>query len=157
MSRTDPQFNLRMPIELKEHLEAEAKKNKRSVTAEILAKLETPSVGERFSLEYLLSRDIKHAPDSSNAKIKVIQLEDEVRIIQGHALNYLDVDYSLPLDELKTLLTFGMTALIETNSKFKKWEKINWAIYRGGHHLKFVEQGNLDDLNILFIGDTPIN
>ncbi|WKN20801.1 Arc family DNA-binding protein [Azotobacter vinelandii] len=40
MSRTDPQFNLRIPQELRDRVMAAAQANKRSATAEILARLE---------------------------------------------------------------------------------------------------------------------
>lgn len=40
MSRTDPQFNLRIPEELRNRVMAAAKTNKRSATAEIIARLE---------------------------------------------------------------------------------------------------------------------
>lgn len=40
MSRTDPQFNLRIPQALRDKVMAAAKENKRSATAEILARLE---------------------------------------------------------------------------------------------------------------------
>lgn len=41
MSRTDPQFNLRIPAELKGRIEEAAQQNKRSATAEIIARLES--------------------------------------------------------------------------------------------------------------------
>lgn len=40
MSRTDPQFNLRIPEELRDRVMTAAKTNKRSATAEIIARLE---------------------------------------------------------------------------------------------------------------------
>ncbi|WP_414907208.1 Arc family DNA-binding protein [Pseudomonas sp. IT-P253] len=40
MSRTDPQFNLRIPESLRDWVMTAAKQNKRSATAEILARLE---------------------------------------------------------------------------------------------------------------------
>lgn len=40
MSRADPQFNLRIPLELKEKVESAAKSSRRSATAEIIARLE---------------------------------------------------------------------------------------------------------------------
>lgn len=40
MSRTDPQFNLRIPEALRDKVMAAAKDNKRSATAEVLARLE---------------------------------------------------------------------------------------------------------------------
>lgn len=41
MSRTDPQFNLRIPADLKSKVEEAARLNKRSATSEIIARLET--------------------------------------------------------------------------------------------------------------------
>lgn len=49
MSRTDPQFNLRIPAELKGLVEDAAKKNKRSATAEIIARLEESFRGGQFA------------------------------------------------------------------------------------------------------------
>ncbi|MNO67539.1 Arc-like DNA binding domain protein [compost metagenome] len=46
MSRTDPQFNLRIPEALRDKVMVAAKENKRSATAEILARLEESFVGE---------------------------------------------------------------------------------------------------------------
>lgn len=40
MSREDPQFKLRMPLELKARIEQAAKDNRRSLNAEIVARLE---------------------------------------------------------------------------------------------------------------------
>lgn len=54
MSRQDPQFNLRIPFELKARVEEAAKENKRSATAEIIARLEAsfalsiPAAGSSF-------------------------------------------------------------------------------------------------------------
>lgn len=39
MARTDPQINLRIPADLKERIEAAAKSNNRSMTAEIVSSL----------------------------------------------------------------------------------------------------------------------
>lgn len=41
MARTDPQFNFRIPAALKEKLEESAKINGRSVTAEVITRLES--------------------------------------------------------------------------------------------------------------------
>ncbi|MBK3797538.1 hypothetical protein CXF92_18540 [Pseudomonas sp. Choline-3u-10] len=40
MSRTDPQFNLRIPAELRDKISRAAERNKRSATAEIISRLE---------------------------------------------------------------------------------------------------------------------
>lgn len=46
MSRTDPQFNLRIPEALRDQVMVAAKENGRSATAEILARLELSFIGE---------------------------------------------------------------------------------------------------------------
>lgn len=46
MSRTDPQFNLRIPETLRDQVMVAAKENGRSATAEILARLELSFIGE---------------------------------------------------------------------------------------------------------------
>lgn len=48
VSRTDPQFNLRIPEALRDKVMAAAKENKRSATAEILARLEESFVDQGF-------------------------------------------------------------------------------------------------------------
>ena len=50
MSRSDPQFNLRIPVELKANVEEAAKLNKRSATAEILARLQESFDPKRYQL-----------------------------------------------------------------------------------------------------------
>ena len=40
MARTDPQFNVRMPADLKEKIEEAAKENGRSMNAEIVYRLQ---------------------------------------------------------------------------------------------------------------------
>ncbi|MFL9892426.1 Arc family DNA-binding protein [Paraburkholderia sp. RL17-381-BIF-C] len=40
MARDDPQINLRIPLELKERLDAASSQKKRSLTAEVVARLE---------------------------------------------------------------------------------------------------------------------
>lgn len=41
MARTDPQLNIRIPADLKQRLEAAAKESGRSVTSEIITRLES--------------------------------------------------------------------------------------------------------------------
>ena len=50
MARNEPQVNLRMPQELKATLELSAKASNRSLTAEIIARLERSFETERFGL-----------------------------------------------------------------------------------------------------------
>lgn len=165
MSRTDPQFKLRLPIELKERIEEKAKKNKRSINAELVDCLEKhyeASSDEVLPLSSpLTTMDVirrigKLAGLSDNPmdnKVKVKKISDKTtRVIQGLAVGYLDLDFSLPFDQLKPMLKLAMSALIESNPKFKKWQKKVWDIYEGGHHLCFIEV-NVGDPNILIVTD----
>ncbi|WP_394887560.1 Arc family DNA-binding protein [Mesorhizobium sp. AaZ16] len=65
MARTDPQVNLRFPAELKERLEAHARQNKRSLTAEIVRRLEQSFhlgeiLAESGEIAELAARDATH-------------------------------------------------------------------------------------------------
>jgi hypothetical protein len=60
MARNDPQVNLRMPAELKDRLDQAAETSKRSLTAEIIARLEmTFKSGSRPPFEDVLLRLIE--------------------------------------------------------------------------------------------------
>ncbi|MEE4463791.1 Arc family DNA-binding protein [Azotobacter chroococcum] len=63
MSRTDPQFNLRIPQFLRDRVTAAAQANKRSATAEILARLE-----ESFHLE-----DLSKISEMNQEDLEVIE------------------------------------------------------------------------------------
>jgi len=54
MARTDPQFNLRVPIELKQQVEEAAKESGRSINAEAVYRL-----GQSFEEKF---RDLESAP-----------------------------------------------------------------------------------------------
>ena len=51
MSREDPHFRLRFPDDLRKQVEAAAKHNKRSMTAEILARLERTFEGPEMAAQ----------------------------------------------------------------------------------------------------------
>lgn len=55
MARNDPQINVRLPVELKERLEEEAKSNNRSFKAEVVARLQA-SFEDNFGDAVLLER-----------------------------------------------------------------------------------------------------
>jgi hypothetical protein len=70
MSRADPQFNLRIPAELKTRIEDAAKHNKRSATAEIIARLE-----ESFaSASHRIVRAVEPATQGDAADLEEIEL-----------------------------------------------------------------------------------
>lgn len=59
MSREDPQLRIRLPIELKEKIEASSKENNRSMNAEIVHRLEASLSKEDLNLDGLESDDLK--------------------------------------------------------------------------------------------------
>lgn len=70
MARTDPQFNLRVPIELKQQVENAAKESGRSINAEAVFRLEQSfrnNVGdlESVPLEKLLAVVMKKLGENS--------------------------------------------------------------------------------------------
>lgn len=70
MSRADPQFNLRIPVELKARIEDAAKLNKRSATAEIVARLE-----ESFApASHRIVRAVEPATQGDAAELEEIEL-----------------------------------------------------------------------------------
>lgn len=71
MSRTDPQFNLRMPEELREKVAEAAKANRRSATAEIIARLEASfEQGFTFADAVIVDEAHRIEPKFSEADIK---------------------------------------------------------------------------------------
>lgn len=71
MSRSDPQFNLRIPLELKEYLEKEAKIQKRSVTAEILDRLEASVIMDKKIHEIHKDENSPISPSDRIAQMSV--------------------------------------------------------------------------------------
>jgi hypothetical protein len=101
MSREDPQFKLRLPAELKARIDQQAEANRRSINAEIIARLEasvlrdTPSEGlisasKAKELATLARRDLSEA-----IRNEVI-LDLRVAISKGMGVCYVDLgDYQL--------------------------------------------------------------
>ena len=69
MARTDPQVNLRIPAELKDALDAAAEANKRSLTAEIVARLER-TVSDRPAINGLSMAELFKKLEQLEALIK---------------------------------------------------------------------------------------
>ena len=58
MARTDPQFNLRIPIELKQQVENAAKESGRSINAEAVFRLEKSFKNEVEDLESVPTEEL---------------------------------------------------------------------------------------------------
>lgn len=57
MSREDPQFRIRLPVELKEKIEEAAKENNRSLNAEIVFRLDSSFLDELPEDELISAKD----------------------------------------------------------------------------------------------------
>jgi hypothetical protein len=79
MSRTDPQVNFRIPAELKEKLEAAAAENKRSVTAELVARLQESFAPSSFSMPETVKRVASALSGEGNDKRgRLVELQRQV-------------------------------------------------------------------------------
>lgn len=95
MSRTDPQFNLRIPEALRDQVMAVAKENGRSATAEILARLELSFLGETSAEELMPAGKAKQmstiARQSIPATVKKRIVESVNQAVSmGHASASVD-------------------------------------------------------------------
>ncbi len=91
MARTDPQLNIRIPLELKEKLEDAAKKHGRSVTAEIVKILE----------DALASLDNPIAqPDLTNKEVSP-NIDEAIRNDLNNLFKELSNKLFLQVEELK--------------------------------------------------------
>ena len=77
MARKDPQVNFRIPQELKEKLEKSAEANSRSITAELVMRLE-----ESFELEESLNTSVGQLNDIAekinNMNAEIMKLKNKV-------------------------------------------------------------------------------
>lgn len=129
MARTDPQFNLRVPQELKQQVEDAAKESGRSINAEAVHRLE-----ESF---------LRATNSSSQADVKIIPLKDgKKRVIYGKLLNTLDLDYTQELSSLRDDIHLSLEVL--SNSSF--WNSLKFfnkdvLVYKGNNHIDIVDNG----------------
>lgn len=119
MSRTDPQFNLRIPESLRDKVMAASKENGRSATAEILARLELSFIGESTEDELVpASRAWEMAAiarQSIPATVKKRILEGINRAI---SMGHETADINLKDLELESLPSEDVDSLI---SEFSSW------------------------------------
>ena len=86
MARTDPQFNVRMPADLKEKIEEAAKKNGRSMNAEIVYRLQRSLDEEQeehvdgfHTIQMTMADHRNYTPKIGDALRKI---EDELRAVR---------------------------------------------------------------------------
>lgn len=130
MSRTDPQFNLRIPEALRDRVMAASKENGRSATAEILARLELSFISDAPTDELIPASKAKEmstiARQSIPATVKKRILDGINRAVSmGHAtadiqLGDLELE-SLPEQDL-TILMDGFSSWLESAGYIIEWD-----------------------------------
>lgn len=130
MARTDPQFNLRVPQELKQQVEDAAKESGRSINAEAVYRLE-----ESFLW--------KNNFNNIQADVRIILLPNgKKRLIYGKLLNILDLDYTQLLSNLKRDIEVALDALSRsTVCKPIQFLTKEVAVIQGNNHLDIVDSG----------------
>ncbi|TBU86777.1 Arc family DNA-binding protein [Phytopseudomonas dryadis] len=105
MSRSDPQVNFRMPAELKAKLEEAAARNKRSTTAEIVARLEA-SFQETPSFEYAVIADEAHRNEPKFSEADIKKAIDQVfgKLLYEHIALTASPTAKLPQSKTDSLL-----------------------------------------------------
>ncbi|MPS60603.1 Arc family DNA-binding protein [Acinetobacter sp.] len=131
MARTDQQFPLRLPPELKEKLENACKESGRSKNAEAVYRLEQSFLATTTT------------NNTSQADVKIIPLKDgKKRVIYGKLLNTLDLDYTQELSSLRDDIHLSLEVL--SNSSF--WNSLKFfnkdvLVYKGNNHIDVVDNG----------------
>lgn len=94
MSRNDPQFNLRIPQNLKDQVELAARKNKRSATAEIIDRLEAT-----FMFDAIMEKRTRgdHGYAYLPSWLEFLEGRDE-------ALDALDAGNPVSMDKLSSMI-----------------------------------------------------
>ncbi|HEC7554896.1 TPA: Arc family DNA-binding protein [Salmonella enterica subsp. enterica serovar Singapore] len=93
MARTDPVFNLRMPLDMKDELAERAKRNGRSLNAEILQILEDSIAAEKTCFPAGDARELR----------RVIQMQNELIDGQKEMVSKLTETFSLAISKISNL------------------------------------------------------
>ncbi|MDH1086328.1 Arc family DNA-binding protein [Pantoea brenneri] len=128
MSREDPQFRIRLPVELKEKIEEAAKENNRSLNAEIVFRLDSSFLDELPEDELISAKDalaiVSRAKDElSNIIFKrtFAVINEKIRI--GHTsfhVSLTDLDLE-GLSEEDFVSVFDLT--------FKRLESLGYEVW----------------------------
>lgn len=123
----DAQLKLRVSQELKDFIEAEAKKNHRTINGEVVFRLEQ-------------SRAINK---TTQADVRVIDLKDgKRRLIYGKFIKMLDVDYTQDLDGLKKDIELSLDALRYSSfSQRLAFFNKDIVVHKGNNHIDIVDNG----------------
>lgn len=134
MSREDPQLRIRLPLELKEKIESQAKSNNRSMNAEIVQRLDESFADEEPHDDVISAEDAirivnKAKEELSGIIFKRTFAEINKKIRMGHTTFHIDLD-DLDLDGINSddfLLVFQKTFDKLRSLGYVIWEK-TWDV-----------------------------
>ncbi|MDH0121031.1 MAG: Arc family DNA-binding protein [Pseudomonas stutzeri] len=135
MSREDPQFKLRMPVQLRAQAEQAARVSGRSLNAELVARLESTFLGEPTSSSLIPALRAKElalmARSAIPDEVRRRAIESIARAVRlGHreasvSLGDLHLDVSIPEVELENLLQ-GVFDELESAGYKVSWGDITY-------------------------------
>lgn len=130
MSRTDPQFNLRIPEALRDKVMAAAKEKGRSATSEILARLELSFIGEAPQQELLPASRAKEMATIARQSVPGVvkkRVLDGINqaVAMGHAVAHIDLRdleiEAMPEPDINGILD-AFTEWLETAGYEIEWD-----------------------------------
>jgi hypothetical protein len=80
MARTDPQVNFRIPAELLEQIKDSAEKNNRTITAEVVSRLQLTFAAGPEQREWLNDVAVKYSELVAPTLVEMARIEKETRI-----------------------------------------------------------------------------
>lgn len=129
MSREDPQFKLRMPMQLRTQAEQAARSSGRSLNAELVARLESSFLGERISTDLIPAARAKElalmARSGIPDEVRKRAIESIARAVRlGHSeavvsLDDLHLDFGISDAELDSLFEGVLGELKKAGYKVK--------------------------------------
>ncbi|MPQ68319.1 Arc family DNA-binding protein [Pseudomonas sp. MWU12-2323] len=130
MSRTDPQFNLRIPETLRDQVAAASKENGRSATAEILARLEMSFLKENPPSEFMPAEKVRELSAIARRQIpRMVReriLRDITRAIElGHGnshTTFRDLELEQMPEQDFTALLDGVTEELRILGYQVEWD-----------------------------------
>lgn len=122
MARTDPVFNLRMPLDMKDELAERAKRNGRSLNAEILQILEDSIAAEKTGFPAGDARELR----------RVIQMQNELIDGQKEMVSKLAETFSIAISKISNLQSKkGKLKRLQKTKSPPEWAICN--IYHRGY------------------------
>lgn len=87
--------------------------------------------------KYLHNKEL----ENKDTKIKIVRLKGIRREVTGELLDLIDVDYTLPLMELKLDIEYAVIEVVMRNKERSKLIENKVQVYDGSSHLDIIDVG----------------